>query len=205
MILRVPAWERLDWLQHGFGTRLSESWTHGQGRTTVQQVHSGTVREPSDPGDAGSGDALVTDRPGLLLEVRTADCIPILLVDPVRKAVAAVHAGWRGTEARIAAKTVSELSWRFQCRDLEAAIGPGIEVCCFEVGPEVAERFGGAGRMTLDLVELNRAQLLEAGVAAGRIFRAGGCTRCGVDLYHSYRRDRDNAGRMASAIGIRPR
>jgi hypothetical protein len=203
MILRVPAWERYPWLEHGFGTRQSESWTHRPGRATVHQVHSAAIRIVDAAGDAGTGDALVSQTPGLLLEVRTADCIPILLLDPVRRAVAAVHAGWRGTEARIAAQTALELQRHFDCQDLEAAIGPGIEVCCFEVGPEVSGRFGMTGRRNLDLIELNRSQLEEAGVPADRIFRAGGCTRCGPELYHSYRRDRDQAGRMASAIGIR--
>ena len=201
MILRVPAWDSLDWLEHGFGTRLSEGWTHRPGRTTVRQVHSDIVHAVVAAGDAGTGDALVSETPGLLLEVRTADCIPILLMDPVRRVVAAIHAGWRGTEACIAAKAVSVLRDHFGCGDLEAAIGPGIEVCCFEVGPEVATRFGLEGRRRMDLVELNRRQLESSGV--GTIYRAGECTRCGTDRYHSYRRDREKAGRMASAIGIR--
>jgi YfiH family protein len=201
MILRVAAWETLDWLEHGFGTRLSEGWTERPGRATVRQVHSDAVRIVSEAGDAGPGDALVSDTAGLLLEVRTADCIPILLVDPVRKAVAAVHAGWRGTEAQIAAKAVSTLRDRFGCRDLQAAIGPGIQVCCFEVGPEVALRFGLASQARIDLIEHNREQLRAEGV--GEIVRVGECTRCAADVYHSYRRDGLLAGRMASAIGIR--
>lgn len=203
MILRVPAWEGLEWLEHGFGTRLSEAWSHRPGRTWLRQIHSDTIRVAGQEGDAGDGDALASDTPGLLLEVRTADCIPVLLVDPVRRAVAAVHAGWRGTEAQIVAKTAALLRDRFGCRNLEAAIGPGIGVCCYEVGPEVAERFGLSGRRRLDLAEQNRSQLVAAGVAPESIFRVGDCTRCEAGLYHSYRRDRDQAGRMASAIGIR--
>lgn len=203
MILRVPDWERLDWLEHGFGTRLSERWSHRPGRAFVKQIHSDTICIVSTEGEAGPGDALATGTPGLLLEIRTADCIPILLMDPVRRAVAAVHAGWRGTEAQIAVKTASLLQDRFGCHDLQAAIGPGIEVCCFEVGPEVSERFGAAGRTRLDLVELNRSQLQAAGVKGERIYRVGECTQCRTDVYHSFRRDREAAGRMESAIGIR--
>jgi YfiH family protein len=205
MILRVPAWESFAWLDHGFGTRLSEGWTQNPGRATVNQVHSDVVHIVCTPGNAGPGDALITDTPGVFLEVRTADCIPLLLMDPVRQVVAAVHAGWRGTEARIAEKTAVLARDRFGCSmdNLTAAIGPGIEECCFEVGPEVAERFGSSGRVNLNLVEINRKQLLTAGIRAEHIVRIGGCTRCGEDLYYSFRRDRESAGRMASAIGIR--
>jgi len=89
------------------------------------------------------GDALITNQPGLLLAVQVADCLPILLVDPKKRVVAAVHAGWRGTVKRIAEKTVGEMRARFDCRpaDIRAAIGPGIHRCCYEVGHEVVERF----------------------------------------------------------------
>jgi len=89
------------------------------------------------------GDALVTNQPGLLLAVQVADCLPILLVDPKKRVVAAVHAGWRGTVKRIAEKTVGEMRARFGCRpgDLRAVVGPGIHRCCYEVGREVVERF----------------------------------------------------------------
>ncbi|HXE74474.1 MAG TPA: peptidoglycan editing factor PgeF [Candidatus Xenobia bacterium] len=89
------------------------------------------------------GDALITNRPGLLLAVQVADCLPILLADPTRLAVAAVHAGWRGTAKRIAEKTVGVTRLRFGCRprDLRAILGPGIHVCCYEVGREVIEVF----------------------------------------------------------------
>jgi hypothetical protein len=89
------------------------------------------------------GDALITDRPGLLLAVQVADCLPILLADSKRRVIAAVHAGWRGAAKRITEKTVGEMRARFGCRpaDIRAAIGPGIHRCCYEVGREVVERF----------------------------------------------------------------
>lgn len=92
-----------------------------------------------------SGDALLTDQPGILLSVQTADCLPILLVDPARRAVAAVHAGWRGLLQRIAEKTVGEMQRVFHSRpeELRAAIGPSIRACCYEVGQEVVEAFRG--------------------------------------------------------------
>lgn len=91
------------------------------------------------------GDALLTDEPGILLCVRVADCLPILLVDPRRRAVAAVHAGWRGTLARIAEKTVGVMRQILgsKPRDLRAAVGPGIRACCYEVGEEVVAAFCG--------------------------------------------------------------
>ncbi|MGH9862291.1 MAG: peptidoglycan editing factor PgeF, partial [Candidatus Acidiferrales bacterium] len=91
------------------------------------------------------GDALITDRPGFLLSVQVADCLPILLTDPERKVVAAVHAGWRGTVKRIADKTVGTMRQEFGCdpKKLRAAIGPGIHVCCYEVGRVVLEAFAG--------------------------------------------------------------
>lgn len=103
---------------------------------------AGVVRE-RDGAVKLHGDALITDQPGLLLAVQVADCLPVLLVDPEKRVVAAVHAGWRGTVKRIAEKTVGEMRARFGCRprDLRAAIGPGIHRCCYEVGRELVERF----------------------------------------------------------------
>lgn len=111
---------------------------------TLRQVHSDVlhvVRGPL-PG-APNGDALATETRDLLLGVQTADCIPILLVDPRHRAVAAVHAGWRGTVARIAAKTVGRMAMEFgtQPKDVLAALGPGIGRCCYEVGPDVVKEF----------------------------------------------------------------
>ena len=110
----------------------------------LKQIHSAVVH-PFDtaPGEPCKGDASITNRPGLLLGVQTADCVPILLVDPKKRAVAAVHAGWRGTLARIAGKTVGQMQMRFGSKpaDVLAAIGPSIGGCCYEVGTEVATQF----------------------------------------------------------------
>src|SRR5262249_8918497 len=111
----------------------------------LKQIHSDVVCAFDKPSanDTCKGDASVTEKRGLLLAVQTADCVPVLLVDPKRRAVAAVHAGWRGTLARIVAKTVGQLQMRFRSNpaDLLAAIGPSIGVCCYEVGTEVATQF----------------------------------------------------------------
>ncbi len=198
----IPEWQAIDWVRHGFGTRQSETWTHGSGRTWLKQTHSSDVIRAESSGCLGEGDALATNLPGLTLEIRTADCIPILLIDPIHHAVAAIHAGWRGTKAEIARQTVEQMrNWYgSEPEQLLAAIGPGIGPCCFEVGPEVAAEFGRVGRVKLNLAEINRDLLKAAGVR--NIVNTELCTRCDGERFHSYRRDREAAGRMEAGIEI---
>jgi YfiH family protein len=111
---------------------------------TLRQIHSDVVHVVANPPGAPlQGDALVTSTPGFLLAIQTADCIPILLVDSRHRAVAAIHAGWRGTLARIAAKALGRMQMEFSTRPDEvfAAIGPGIGQCCYEVGPDVVKEY----------------------------------------------------------------
>jgi polyphenol oxidase len=111
---------------------------------TLKQFHSDVVHPlNAAPDSACPGDASATNQPGLLLAVQTADCVPILLVDPKKRAIAAVHAGWRGTLRRIVLKTVGKMQMHFATRpsDLIAAIGPAIGGCCYEVGTEIAVNF----------------------------------------------------------------
>jgi len=172
---------------------------------SLKQIHSSEcVAAEGRSGILGEGDALLEDRPGSVVAVKTADCVPILLVDDAHHAVAAVHAGWRGTAAGIAGKAVAAMRERFGSRDLYAAIGPSIGKCCYEVGPEVSAQFGLEGRTFLDLPEFNRRQLLDSGVTAERIFASNLCTQCKADEFHSFRRDREAAGRLYSFAGIRP-
>lgn len=202
----------LDWLEHAFGTR--HAGPDQAGLVTVQQVHSARVAAADGRhGRIAEADALIARLPGARVGVRTADCLPILLADERLRAVAAVHAGWRGTLGGIARRAVEALAEAFGSRpeDLHAAIGPGIGRCCFEVGPEVAEQFAPlfperkdlSRRTRLDLAEANRRQLAAAGVLPGRIYCGAPCTVCMVEDFHSWRRDRDKAGRMISAAGIR--
>ena len=185
------------WLQHGFGTRHTPPWT---GRmATLRQTHSDiiwTVKQVE--GCLGDGDALITADPGIFLAIRTADCVPILLADPVRRVVAAVHAGWRGTVAGIAALTVERMRNEFGTDpgDILAAVGPSIGPCCFEVGTEVPlpQRNRKA-----DLWAANRKQL--EGVGVGMVWVAEACTMCDAGTFYSYRRGRDT-GRMVSVIGM---
>jgi YfiH family protein len=111
---------------------------------TLRQIHSDIIRfVDSSPESQLAGDGLITATPGLLLGIQTADCLPIILVDPTRRAVGVFHAGWRGTVKRVVEKGVGEMRRRFgsRPRDLKAAIGPGIQGCCYEVGEEVREEF----------------------------------------------------------------
>jgi YfiH family protein len=191
------------WLRHGFGTKAAP--LSQDEMVSLRQIHSTDVLLAGDrPGCAGEGDALITAQPGVPVSVRTADCYPILLVDPVVRAVAAVHAGWRGTAGRIVIKTLDRMREEFgaDASRMFAAIGPGIGECCYEVGAEVAAQFGRNTPGKLNLAEENRKQLVSAGLAESHIDRMGLCTRCDSEQFHSYRRDKDEAGRMISFIGI---
>jgi hypothetical protein len=197
-----PGLQQFDWLDHGFGTR--HSGLTQDGMASLTQVHSAVVVNSSTTGCAGEGDALITNRPGVALSIRTADCFPILLADPEHRAVAAIHAGWRGTEQGIVGRAIDAMCSDFDTSpgQIAAAIGPGIGACCYEVGEDVAQRFGLKGAGHLDLAAINREQLTRAGVPASRIDTLAHCTRCESALFHSYRRDREQAGRMISFIRI---
>ncbi|HZR20162.1 MAG TPA: peptidoglycan editing factor PgeF, partial [Verrucomicrobiae bacterium] len=196
----------LPWLRHGFGTRLSPGWPQSASLARAKQIHSDRVLRVEAPGSQGEGDALISNRPGIDLTVRTADCLPILIADPRNRAVAAVHAGWRGVVAEIARKTIEAMRVQFGSRpeDLAIAVGPGIGPCCFEVGPEVAVQFQQSGRVKIDLVETLCRQLGRIGITPGQISVSGLCTFCDRELFESYRRDRETAGRMTAMIGITP-
>jgi polyphenol oxidase len=203
-VFRAEALQRFAWLEHGFGTRLSAGWTANRNLATAKQIHSDRVLLVASPGPQGQGDALVSDIADISLVIRTADCLPILMADPKNCAVAAIHAGWRGVVSEIGPKAIDAMSRRFgtKAEDLVVAIGPGIGACCFEVGPEVAVEFGLSGRTKVDLVETMCRQLGRNGVSAGQISAAGLCTYCNPELFESYRRDGEAAGRMETMIGV---
>jgi len=198
----VPEWNSVPWLRHGFGT-ASAAPPAGD-LATVKQVHSADVLIAERAGVLGTGDALVSDVCGLSVGVKTADCLPILVVDFNRRVVASIHAGWRGTAARIVTHAIRAMEERFgaSAANMEAAVGPGIGLCCFEVGPEVAREFGpweSEEKTCLDLVRINRSQLEQTGIKT--IHEVGLCTKCGEGFY-SFRRDREQAGRMISFVGL---
>jgi polyphenol oxidase len=191
--------------------------------TSCWQVHGNDVRVVRDADDAGNDeercDALTGAVPGILLGVKTADCVPVLLGDPGTGASAAVHAGWRGTLATIVPVTIGRMAEEFGTRpeDLCVAIGPAAASCCYEVGHEVVDLFNQkfeyagelfepthAGRAVVDLQRANRQQLIDAGVDPTRIQIANLCTICRTDLFFSYRKEKHTqgkTGRLMSVIG----
>ncbi len=182
----------------------------------VRQVHGRSIRsvEPDeDPAQVrrDEADGLIATRSGLALGVRVADCVPVLLANPVNGAVAAVHAGWRGIEARIVPAAVEGLGGGDR---LLVALGPHIRQANFEVGPEVAERLAsvahgqdvvaaGGARPHVDLARILRAQLAAAGIDADRIDDVGGGTFAEPARFFSYRRDGGRTGRHIAAIVAR--
>lgn len=213
-VYRVSEFDRFDWLAHGFGTKWSKSFGSCSRLATLHQIHSDIVVDAAGrTGCLGEGDALVEKTPDRLLAVKTADCLPLLIVDPEHRAVAAVHLGWRGTLRNIAKSAVAKLVKKFCTRpeELHVAMGPAIQKCCFEVGPEVAGRFVAffpelanlSQPAHLDLTHVNIIQLQAMGVARDSIYTSGICTVCGGEEFSSYRREKNLAGRMLSVIGVK--
>ena len=193
--------ENFPWLEHGFGTRESNPDQTAHGTSAANSLGLQRLLRMSRAA-SGEGDALVTRTPGVAVSIRTADCFPILLADPETRAVAAIHAGWRGTAAGVVATTLDRMRSEFGTEpgNVLAAIGPGIGACCYEVGIEVARQFGMAQAGKLDLAVENRNQLIAAGVQPDKIELVGGCTFCHPAQFFSWRRDHDRAGRMISFI-----
>jgi YfiH family protein len=211
---------------HFFGTRAfsREDLAKIGPAIGLKQVHGDrVVRVTGDGSGAGSaadplqileeGDALVTAHPGVVLAVSTADCIPLLFFESRTRVIGAAHAGWRGTMKGIAFRVVAALSEEYGTspEGIRVAIGPRIGPCCYEVGEEVlgqisSDRYDEVvsrptrDRAFLDLAELNRLQLTEAGVPPEAIHIAALCTACHPDRFFSYRRDRGRSGNMISGI-----
>ena len=192
---------------------------HGDG---VLRVDEGLTEREGFPRclveEPAGYDALITRLPGLALVVSTADCLPILIHDPVRRTVAAVHAGWRGTARRIAAKALVAMHAAYGTNpaDCQVAIGPGIRGCCFEVDAPVMEAMAAAlpgweacatptrsGHCLLDLGKVNRAILEGAGVRPEQVDEVRLCTVCRNDLFFSHRAEKGRTGRLMNFILLR--
>jgi polyphenol oxidase len=174
------------------------------------QHHTANVRVADHPGTYEYCDALVTTMPNVFLAIAVADCVPIAMFDPKTNAIAAVHAGWRGTAGKIVKKTIAKLLVQCESRpsDLRVFIGPSAGKCCYEVGEEVAVQFPpelatstGDGKYMLDVKEANRQQLLQCGVPEHQIEVSGACTISLPAQFHSFRRDKAESGRMMAVIG----
>jgi polyphenol oxidase len=193
------------------------------------QVHGSDVRlvknlidaKPAEDarGDTAYCDAIVSNAPGVLAGVKTADCVPILIGDSQTGAFAAVHAGWRGTLAEVATRALKRMTAEYNTKpdDVVVAIGPAAGGCCYEVGNDVIDAFGERfpnspelfnptrdDHACVDLIKANGAQLTAAGVKEDQIYGAPLCTMCRTDLFFSYRREKSlhgKVGRLMSVIG----
>ncbi len=183
----------------------------------LKQIHSSrvVVVEKGGVSSEMEGDALVTAEPGQPIGVSTADCVPVLLFDPVTRTAGAVHAGRAGTGLGIVPEAIQKMINRFGVRpeNLKVALGPSIGPCCYEVGEDCLTLFQKThpgwrdwvkphteGKVLLDLWAANRDQALEAGVPGERISLSGECTACHVARWYSYRREGQKAGRMLTVI-----
>ena len=205
-----------------------EAWTcaeqvHGHAVYKVQHSDRGKGRQSHQEAIAGC-DAIMTNEPNVLLASYYADCVPLYFYDKENGAVALAHAGWRGTVQEIAARTVEAMHREYgtQMAKLQAAIGPSIGPCCYEVDGEVirsieqlAAQYGQdpvqagwmnmvskEGKSQIDLKEINRQIMMKAGILPIHIELTEYCTGCSTDLFYSHRIEKGNTGRMASWIGI---
>ena len=185
---------------------------------TMKQVHGRDIHSIADSATPPECDGMVTDEPGLGLVVHTADCLPMLMWAENANAVSAVHAGWHGTLANVAAAAVEKLmaDKAASAEELHIVIGPAIRRCCFEVGDEVVEAFVDAGRAVeviswpgprqrrhVDLIEDNRRQLIASGVRPERIYDSGLCTSCENERFYSYRKEGKGVGRLLGVIAVK--
>lgn len=207
-------------LADALGARAVAMITQVHGRAVAVIRHGSAVPHPRP-----EADALISDAADIAIAVRAADCVPLLMADRARGVVAAVHAGWRGTAARVSVAAVEALAREFGTRpaDLIVAVGPSIGACCYQVGSDLVDAFAAAGHqrylidrwfsspppargsterhdLTLDVARANGDQLILAGVPEDQIYVSGLCTAMHLDVLTSYRREKEKAGRIAGAI-----
>jgi purine-nucleoside/S-methyl-5'-thioadenosine phosphorylase / adenosine deaminase len=211
MSWRVPRWRHIDGLEQRFGDRTAAP---PRAVATLRQVHGRLVYHVDDVPEAGEGDGLITDRPATLVGVWTADCVPVHLLVPKDGIAAALHCGWRGSAAGVIPAALERIERRrgVRAREIEAALGPAIDDCCYEVGSEVRSAFvtragselGSVGfrtrerRLYLNLRDFLVAELEALGVV--HVLRLGPCTGCRTDLLYSFRKE-GKTGRQLSWIG----
>lgn len=243
-LLHAPTLDAIAGVAHAFSTRRAEHGEFTLGPTSsdnpmipinrsrfiaaagvpgwpvlkLRQVHSNIVQDMTDTWSSNEpleGDAAITAVRGAVLGVQTADCVPILIADRDARVVAAIHAGWRGTAARIAQRTVELMvkNYGVAPSDLMAVIGPHNALCCYEVGEDVIDAIKDAevfvrrpewAKVHFNQASANQKQLRESGIPEGQIVVSNLCTQCRPDLFFSYRRDGKNGGRLLSIIGLAP-
>lgn len=187
---------------------------HGDKVFVVRREHAGCGAEEYSQSIKGV-DALITNVPGVPLMLFFADCVPVLIVDPKRRAIALSHAGWKGTVAAIAEKTVMAMASEYGTNpaDCIAGIGPSIGQCCYEVDEAVINKLKifpywqdlitpKGMHWQLNLWEANRRQLLDAGLASDNVAVSAVCTSCNTDLFFSYRAEKGSTGRIGAVISL---
>ncbi|MDO8526964.1 MAG: peptidoglycan editing factor PgeF [Deltaproteobacteria bacterium] len=233
-VVQSPLLLKQEWLVHGFGLKdipiekyvnaagFEKSWIPKTHQPHGNRVH--VVQRTSDPNGAGighrvmEGDAFVTDQPGVVCWVRTADCLPIIIVDVEKKVVGAVHAGWRSTAQKIISETLAvfKTKWNSNVADLRVALGPAIGGHCYHVGPDVAKIFTEAGlcpgpwmeemdrgHWFLDLAFANLHLLHEAGLEREQVYVSLACTACDLERFHSFRKEGGKKGEQVSFVIVR--
>ncbi len=240
--ISISALDKMDGIRHAFTTRQNgvgarrrsagntDDWhvvadafgIHTYRVVTVNQVHGENIVKVDELNyrkvQEVHADAMITDVPGLAIGVETADCVPVLLFDPVRHAVAAVHAGWRSTVKKIVQKAINRMSEEFGSEPsrMIAAIGPAIGPECYEVDEPVMDPVKdafsfwkdvtaprGIDHWSLDLVKANRMELAQIGLDEKNIHAVEMCTSCRKDLFYSFRAE-GKTGRMLSVIMLKP-
>lgn len=190
------------------------------------QEHTDIIKRVDEIGEEYNGvDGLITNKPGINLMLTFADCTPILIYDPVNKAIGNIHSGWRGTVQKIGLKAILKMQEEYNSnlKDLIVCIGPCIKKCHFEVEEDVKEIFeeefryldrnndiikkkeeskGLEEKYLIDTTLINRLVLEKAGVKSENIIDSGICTVCDSDKLHSYRKDKEKSGRNVAVIGI---
>jgi len=190
----------------------------------VNQVHGGAIFVIKPHGsyfstrDELNYDAIVTSRTDLAICIKTADCVPVFIVDQVKKVIAVVHAGWKGTALEISAKVIRLMQKQYGClpTDILAAIGPSIGKCCYDVDQATADAFRKQNnselflqqgpkkdKWMLDLPEANRRQILDTGVPESNIEVSGYCTVCNQDMFFSHRGSGGITGRQVNFMMIK--
>lgn len=216
-------------IHHGFGTKilgdniehLSQLLSVNQNQIVrLKQVHSQKVvlvESGFNTDNLLEADALVTDQPGFVLVIQTADCLPILIADPKQNVVAAVHAGWRGLVKQILEETIEVMNHRWGCdvQDLQVSIGPSIQPENYEVSEDVFDAFRETfgmrfayekldnGKAVIDLAHTAGMHLEQLGLHPRNFFFVNEGTYARPDLFHSYRRDHEDAGRQLSFIALK--
>ena len=234
--LYIPEFDSTGIIAHGITTRSCGDMSPVAGKDNYQrmasilfqsdpktifvcrQIHGNNIYKPEKrcayPPEA---DALITNRKGITLSIFTADCLPIFILDPEKEVIGLVHAGWRGTMARIGQKTLLEMKKIYQTNPKDCIIGIGTGICgkCYEIGATVVEymlkEFASFtsflqqknGKNLLDISSLNKQQFKEAGVLEKNISVCKYCTAENNSLFYSYRMEGENAGRMMSVLRLR--